>query len=105
MTNRIHAGIGARATPAAVLADMTKMAGWLARTGSSRSQALSATSLRIRESTGSSSATATRRIRRTAFFHGHVPTRGTCPQPIHGFLVQAAYAQIGHPVLLLSRWA
>ena len=28
-----YAGIGARATPRAVLADMTKMAGWLARTG------------------------------------------------------------------------
>ena len=28
-----YAGIGARATPAAVLADMTLMAGWLARTG------------------------------------------------------------------------
>ncbi len=28
-----YAGIGARATPAAVLADMTVMAGWLARTG------------------------------------------------------------------------
>ena len=28
-----YAGIGARATPAAVLVDMTVMAGWLARTG------------------------------------------------------------------------
>ena len=28
-----YAGIGARATPASVLADMTVMAGWLARTG------------------------------------------------------------------------
>ena len=28
-----YAGIGARATPATVLADMTVMAGWLARTG------------------------------------------------------------------------
>ena len=28
-----YAGIGARATPAAMLADMTVMAGWLARTG------------------------------------------------------------------------
>ena len=28
-----YAGIGARATPAAVLSDMTVMAGWLARTG------------------------------------------------------------------------
>ncbi len=28
-----YAGIGARATPAAVLADMTVMAGWLVRTG------------------------------------------------------------------------
>ncbi|MDE2976767.1 MAG: hypothetical protein OXU63_04520 [Acidobacteriota bacterium] len=28
-----YAGIGARATPAAVLADMTVIAGWLARTG------------------------------------------------------------------------
>ena len=28
-----YAGIGARATPAAVLTDMTVMAGWLARTG------------------------------------------------------------------------
>ena len=28
-----YAGIGARATPGAVLADMEKMAGWLARTG------------------------------------------------------------------------
>ena len=28
-----YAGIGARATPAAVLADMTVMAAWLARTG------------------------------------------------------------------------
>ena len=33
MTNRIYAGIGARAAPAAVLADIAKMAGWLARTG------------------------------------------------------------------------
>ena len=28
-----YAGIGARATPEAVLSDMTVMAGWLARTG------------------------------------------------------------------------
>ena len=33
MATSIYAGIGARATPAAVLADMTVMAGWLARTG------------------------------------------------------------------------
>ena len=33
MTNLIYAGIGARATPPAVIRDMTKMAGWLARTG------------------------------------------------------------------------
>ena len=33
MTTLIYAGIGARATPPAVLRDMTKMAGWLARTG------------------------------------------------------------------------
>ena len=33
MTTLTYAGIGARATPAAVLADMTVMAGWLARTG------------------------------------------------------------------------
>ena len=33
MTVLLYAGIGARATPAAVLADMTVMAGWLARTG------------------------------------------------------------------------
>ena len=33
MTTRIYAGIGARATPAATLRDMTVMAGWLARTG------------------------------------------------------------------------
>ena len=33
MTTLIYAGIGARATPGAVLADMTKMAAWLARTG------------------------------------------------------------------------
>ena len=33
MTTLRYAGIGARATPAAVLADMTVMAGWLARTG------------------------------------------------------------------------
>ena len=33
MATLIYAGIGARATPAAVLADMTVMAGWLARTG------------------------------------------------------------------------
>ena len=33
MTTLIYAGVGARATPAAVLADMKVMAGWLARTG------------------------------------------------------------------------
>ena len=33
MTTLIYAGIGARATPAAVLADMTLMSAWLARTG------------------------------------------------------------------------
>ena len=33
MTTLIYAGVGARATPAAVLSDMTVMAGWLARTG------------------------------------------------------------------------
>ena len=33
MTSPTYAGIGARATPAAVLADMTVMAGWLAKTG------------------------------------------------------------------------
>ena len=33
MTTLIYAGIGARATPGPVLADMTKIAGWLARTG------------------------------------------------------------------------
>ena len=33
MTTLIYAGIGARATPASTLRDMTKMAGWLARTG------------------------------------------------------------------------
>ena len=33
MTTLTYAGIGSRATPAPVLADMTKMAGWLARTG------------------------------------------------------------------------
>ncbi len=33
MTTLIYAGIGARATPEAVLADMKVMAGWLARTG------------------------------------------------------------------------
>ena len=33
MTTLIYAGIGARATPAATLRDMTKMAAWLARTG------------------------------------------------------------------------
>ena len=33
MTALRYAGIGARATPADVLADMTVMAGWLARTG------------------------------------------------------------------------
>ena len=33
MTTLRYAGIGARATPAAVLADMTVMAAWLARTG------------------------------------------------------------------------
>lgn len=30
---RVYTGIGARATPAAVLDDMTAMAAWLARTG------------------------------------------------------------------------
>ena len=33
MTTLTYAGIGARATPSSVLADMTVMAGWLARTG------------------------------------------------------------------------
>ena len=33
MTTLTYAGIGARATPFSVLADMTVMAGWLARTG------------------------------------------------------------------------
>ena len=33
MTALTYAGIGARATPAAVLADMTVMSAWLARTG------------------------------------------------------------------------
>ena len=33
MTTLIYDGIGARATPGPVLADMTKMAAWLARTG------------------------------------------------------------------------
>ena len=33
MATLIHAGIGARATPGPVLADMKTMAGWLARTG------------------------------------------------------------------------
>ena len=33
MTTLIYAGIGSRATPESVLADMTKMATWLARTG------------------------------------------------------------------------
>ena len=33
MTTLRYAGIGARATPAEVLSDMTVMAGWLARTG------------------------------------------------------------------------
>ena len=33
MTTLTYAGIGARATPAAVLADMTLMSAWLARTG------------------------------------------------------------------------
>ncbi len=33
MATLTYAGIGARATPAAMLADMTVMAGWLARTG------------------------------------------------------------------------
>ena len=33
MATLTYAGIGARATPAKVLADMTKMAAWLARTG------------------------------------------------------------------------
>ena len=33
MATLTYAGIGARATPRAVLADVEKMAGWLARTG------------------------------------------------------------------------
>ncbi|MCY4318606.1 MAG: hypothetical protein OXE76_05315 [Alphaproteobacteria bacterium] len=33
MATLTYAGIGARATPKAVRADMTVMAGWLARTG------------------------------------------------------------------------
>ena len=33
MATLLYAGIGARATPAAVLADMSIIAGWLARTG------------------------------------------------------------------------
>ena len=33
MTKLTYAGIGSRATPTTVLADMTKMAAWLARTG------------------------------------------------------------------------
>ena len=33
MTTLTYAGIGARATPSHVMADMTVMAGWLARTG------------------------------------------------------------------------
>ena len=33
MSNLTYAGIGARATPRPVLTDMTKMAGWLAKTG------------------------------------------------------------------------
>ena len=33
MAELVYAGIGARTTPASVLADMTVMAGWLARTG------------------------------------------------------------------------
>ena len=33
MATLVYAGIGARATPASVLTDMTVMAGWLARTG------------------------------------------------------------------------
>ena len=33
MTTLTYSGIGARATPSAVLADMTVMAGWLARAG------------------------------------------------------------------------
>ena len=33
METLVYAGIGARATPAGVLSDMTVMAGWLARTG------------------------------------------------------------------------
>ena len=33
MAALVYAGIGARATPAGVLADMAVMAGWLARTG------------------------------------------------------------------------
>ncbi len=33
MATMTYAGIGARATPGAVLSDMTKMAAWLARTG------------------------------------------------------------------------
>ena len=33
MKTLIYAGIGSRATPESILADMTKMATWLARTG------------------------------------------------------------------------
>ena len=33
MTTLVYAGIGSRETPASVLADMTVIAGWLARTG------------------------------------------------------------------------
>ncbi len=33
MTELVYAGIGSRGTPAGVLADMTVIAGWLARTG------------------------------------------------------------------------
>ena len=33
MTELVYAGIGSRGTPASVLADMTVIAGWLARTG------------------------------------------------------------------------
>ena len=33
MTTLIYAGIGSRATPESILADMTTIAGWLARTG------------------------------------------------------------------------
>ena len=33
MTALTYAGIGARATPSSVLADMAVIAGWLARTG------------------------------------------------------------------------